>query len=121
MTYSKEAQDRMKKIQDLKDAGVIPYANHFNGKQNIADIREQESQVKDAAILMSDGAEKTFKTAGRIVLSRGMGKLLFAKIRDNSADIQVCFMKWALDFFTGKENVQEIEVWWETKTAFLNA
>ena len=52
MNYSKEAQDRMKKIQDLKDAGVIVYANNFSGKQDIADIRAKADEVKDADILM---------------------------------------------------------------------
>jgi hypothetical protein len=42
MDYSKESQDRMKKIQDLKDAGVIVYANHYHGKQDISDIRAHE-------------------------------------------------------------------------------
>jgi lysyl-tRNA synthetase class II len=36
--YSRESQDRMKKIQALKDADVIPYANRFENKQDIADI-----------------------------------------------------------------------------------
>ena len=72
MEYSKESQDRQKKIQDLKDAGVVVYANNFHGKRDIADIRARESQVQDAEKLMQDGAEKKFQTAGRIMLSRGM-------------------------------------------------
>lgn len=40
MEYSKESKDRMKKIQDLKDAGVICYANKFEDKADIADIIE---------------------------------------------------------------------------------
>lgn len=44
------------------------------------------------------------------MLSRGMGKLLFAKIRDNTGDIQVCFMKDAVIFDTGKEKVESIVV-----------
>lgn len=118
MEYSKESHDRMKKIQDLKDAGVIPYANHYHGKHNIVDIRENESSIKDAEELMSSGADKTFKTAWRIVLSRWMGKLLFWKIRDNTADIQVCFMKGVIDFNTGREVIQEISVDGEPKSAF---
>lgn len=118
MDYSKESQDRMKKIQDLKNAGVIPYANNYHGKQDITAVRAQESQAKDAEDLMQNGSEKVFKIAGRIMLSRGMGKLVFAKLRDHSGDLQVCFMKGAVDFFTGKEIVEEIEVDGEPKTAF---
>ena len=39
MDYSKESQDRMKKVQDLKDAGIICYANNYRGKIDIAEIR----------------------------------------------------------------------------------
>lgn len=70
MDYSKESQDRMKKIQDLKNAGVIPYANNYHGKQDITAVRAQESQAKDAEDLMQNGSEKVFKIAGRIMLSR---------------------------------------------------
>jgi len=52
MDYSKESIDRQAKIQALKDAGVIPYANSFSGKQDIVEIRKNEDKVKDAEILM---------------------------------------------------------------------
>lgn len=118
MEYSKESQDRMKKIQSLKDAWVIVYANNYHGKQDIADIRAQESCVKDAERLMELWAEKTFQTAGRIMLSRGMGKLVFGKIIDHSGDLQVCFMKDAVELNTGKEIVEQLEIDGEIKTAF---
>ena len=56
MDYSKESTDRQAKIQALKDAGVIPYANSFPGKQDIAEIRKNEDKIKDAAVLMESGA-----------------------------------------------------------------
>lgn len=65
MEYSKESQDRMKKIQDLKNAGVVVYANNFHGKQDIASLiaKSQETGVlKDAETLMQEGAQKQFKT-----------------------------------------------------------
>jgi hypothetical protein len=61
--YSKEAIDRQAKIQAMKDAGIICYANSFHGKQDISDIREQESKVKDASALMESGSIGEFKTA----------------------------------------------------------
>ena len=84
MDYSKESIDRQAKIQALKDAGVIPYANSFPGKQDIAEIRKDEAKVKDAGVLMESGAVGEYKTAGRLMSSRGMGKLLFSKLRDHS-------------------------------------
>ena len=47
MNYSKESQDRMKKIQDLKDAGVIPYANNYKGKQDISEVQKGKTQDLD--------------------------------------------------------------------------
>lgn len=118
MAYSRESQDRIKKIDDLKKAWVVVYANNFHGKQDISEVRKKESEVQDAEVLMEKWAEKKFKTAGRIMLSRSMGKLVFDTIRDHSGDLQICFMKWNVRFNTGKDVVEEIEVWWENKTAF---
>jgi len=118
MEYSKESIDRQQKIENMKQAGIICYANNYRGKQDLVDIRKKESRAKAVEKLMSTWARWNFKTAGRIISSRGMWKLLFAKIRDHSADIQVCFMRGKVVFNTWRENVEEIDIAWETKTAF---
>lgn len=111
MQYSKESQDRQKKIQDLKDAGIICYANHFHGKMDIKNIVEQqESHLKDAKELMENGAVGKFKTAGRLMLHRGMGKLVFSKIIDHTGEIQVCFQRDKVVLNTGKETVTSIVI-----------
>lgn len=59
MDYSKESQDRMKKIQDLKEAGVICYANNYQGKIDISEIRarseadDQGGYIRDIDNLMA--------------------------------------------------------------------
>jgi len=124
MDYSKESQDRMKKIQDLKDAGVICYANNYHGKIDISEIRnrsENDSQgwfIRDIENLMAGWAIAEFQTAGRIISSKSHGKLTFAKIRDHSGDIQVCFMRDLVKFNTGREVVEEIVVAGEAKSAY---
>lgn len=111
MDYSKESQDRQQKIQNLKDAGVICYANHFHGKQDISTLRAiTESEYKAADVLMKLGSQPSFKTAGRLMQSRGMGKLVFAKIRDHSGDIQIAFMRDKVIFNTGHSQVESIEI-----------
>ncbi len=102
MEYSRESQDRMKKIQALKDAGIIPYANNYRGKQDIDDIIAKKEQVKDADTLMESGAIGDFKTAWRIVSYRSFGKLSFAKLLDHSGAIQVSFTKDMVEFNTGR-------------------
>lgn len=47
-----------------------------------------------------------------------MGKLVFAKIKDYSGEIQVCFMKDMLNFHTGKQVVQNLSIDGEEKSAF---
>ena len=133
MDYSKESLDRQQKIQNMKDAGIICYANSFAWKQDIKNIRKTPKKYyKDVSFLMENWSNKTFKTAGRIINSRGMWKLTFAKIIDNTWDIQVCFMRDKVDFNTGQPHpnplikgegtsykiVQELEIGGEIKTAY---
>jgi len=119
MDYSKESIDRQKKIQDMKDAWIICYANNFRWKQDINDIRlSPESDYKEVDFLMENWSSKVFKTAWRLISSRWMGKLTFAKLRDNTWDIQICFMRDKVNFNTGREIVQELEIAWEIKSAY---
>jgi len=125
MTYSKEAQDRMQKIETLKRAGVIVYAQNYHGKQDIRDIlstSDEQWRVKEAENLMQAGATGDFQTAWRIMLSRSMGKLIFAKLRDHSGDIQVAFMKDKVSFETGlgwdRSRISSLLIDGEEKSAF---
>ena len=118
MDYSKESIDRQTKIQNMKDAWIICYANNFHGKQNISEIRSHESEVKEVAELMENGSIGKFKTAGRIISNRWMWKLDFWKLRDNTWDIQICFLRDKLNFNTGREIVEKMIIWWEEKSAF---
>jgi len=118
MDYSKESLDRQEKIKNLKNAGVICYANSFAWKIDITEVRKNEKQTKEVEDLMENGAVWEYKTAGRIVASKSHGKLTFAKLRDNTDNIQVSFMRDKVVFNTGKEQVDSIEIAGEPKTAY---
>ena len=120
MEYSKESLDRIKKIKDLKNAWVICYANNFPWKIDISDLRKYQNKLKDSDYLMKNWPVWEFKTAGRIMSSRWMWKLLFWKLRDNTWDIQICFMKKSTVFNIGKnsEKVDRITIDWKEKTSF---
>jgi len=124
MDYSKESQDRMKKIQALKDAGVIVYANNLKWKIDIAEIRKRSEDdtkggyIRDIENLMVWGSIAEFKTAGRIMATKSHGKLTFAKLRDHSWDIQVFFMRDLVKLNTGTEIVESIEIDGEEKSAY---
>ncbi len=108
MEYSRESNDRMKKIQELKDAGVIPYANNYRGKQDIEYIKSTSANdtegwhLRDIENLMEWWCIWEFKTAGRLIGYRTFGKLSFGKILDHTGSIQVSFTKDMLEFNTGR-------------------
>ena len=116
-SYSNESKDRIKKINDLKAAGVIPYANHFHWKQDIDYIRKQEDKIKDVKELMENGAVGEFKTAWRMMLTRSMWKLIFATIQDHTWKIQICFMKDKAKFNTWRKLVDSLLIDGEEKSA----
>ncbi len=118
MDYSKESLDRQEKIKNLKDAWVITYANNYRWKQDIIEIRKEESYIKDIEKLMNTWAIWEFKTAWRVIASKSHGKLTFAKIRDNTWDIQVSFMRDKVLFDTGREVVEKIIVAGEEKSSY---
>ena len=118
MDYSKESIDRIAKIEALKNAGVICYANNFRWKQDISTLINSKDKVREADDIMSWEIIGQFKTAGRIISSRGMWKLLFWKIRDNTWDLQFCVAKDKVLFNNWKENVESIVLDWEEKSAF---
>ena len=128
MDYSKESLDRQQKIENLKKAGVICYANNFRWKININKIKkdfENPTKLNSAEELMNSWAKWEYKTAWRIISLKSHWKLTFAKIRDNTDDIQISFMKDKIVFNTWKydeekQNIKvlELEIWWEIKSAY---
>lgn len=118
MDYSKESLDRIQKIENMKKAWIICYANSFKWKKDIDFIiKNSQKNIKDVDSLMENWAKWQFKTAWRLISSRWMWKLLFAKIRDNTWDIQICFQKEKINFNTWRKIVESIEISWEEKNA----
>jgi len=109
MEYSRESKDRMKKIQALKDADIIPYANNYRGKQDIDYIISEKDSVKNNDDLMLSGAIGEYKTAGRLVSYRSFGKLSFGKILDHKGEIQISFVKDLVEFNTGRKIIWKKE------------
>lgn len=99
-------RDKLRKITEL---GHDPWGSRFDDHQSIGSIRARENEItsEDPA----PGNEKhgpvlhgpKVRAAGRIVLQRDTGKLIFANIRDWSGTIQIFIGKsqvgdenWAL-------------------------
>jgi len=70
--------ERKKKIEELKKTGINPYPYKFDKKNDVAECLKLKPNVE-------------VKTAGRIMSSRNLGKIIFAKLRDSTGDIQIVF------------------------------
>ncbi|MFA5747719.1 MAG: lysine--tRNA ligase [Candidatus Absconditabacterales bacterium] len=103
-----EYEVRLEKVHKLKQMGVIPYAQCFDKKNSIQDIKNKESEAKPVENLMEKGAENIFQTAGRMMSFRTHGKLTFAKILDGTGSIQICFVKGKFKLNTGNNIVENL-------------
>jgi len=77
-------RQRQEKLSRIKQLGIDPYGGRYEGAEQAADIRRR----------FKDGDEtQQAKCAGRIVLLRDIGKLIFITLRDWSGTIQVGLSK----------------------------
>ena len=97
--------DRLAKLEQVRELGVDPYGGRYDTAEPIADVLaryqawEAEHGGADgvkAAMQPSEGQPLTPQSAdaaGRIILLRDMGKMIFAHIRDQSGKLQICLRK----------------------------
>ncbi len=89
-----EFEDRKRKLAELREAGVQPFAERFERTHSILEARKAGENEKPRELELILGNPKPeIKIAGRLVLMRPHGKLTFAKLKDFSGEIQICFMK----------------------------
>ena len=81
---SKFELQRQEKLSRIKELGIDPYGNRYEGTKPAEDIK---SGFKD------DDTTQQANCAGRIVLLRDIGKLIFITLRDRSGTIQVGLSK----------------------------
>jgi len=89
-----EFEDRKKKLEELRAAGIQPYPERYERTHMITQVLSLAEKPPPRAL--DEILEKplaTIKIAGRLILLRPHGKLTFAQLRDDSGQMQVCFMK----------------------------
>ena len=74
--YEDEATIRLKKLENIKKAGVNPYPEKFDKKQSLAEAKAAKEGTG-------------VKTAGRIMSIRLMGKIIFCHLEDFSGRLQI--------------------------------
>ncbi len=72
-------EDRLKKLEKIREIGWNPYPSSFEKKQMIAETREMEG--------------KEVKTAGKLYSFRTHGNIAFADLKDETGKIQLFFKK----------------------------
>ena len=122
---NKFEEQRQQKLSVIAEMGIDPYGGRYDGAEPADDIK---SRFKDG-----DDSQRA-KCAGRIVLLRDIGKLIFMTLRDSSGTIQIGLSKklmekqWAFaklfelgdiigaEGQLGKTKTGEITIWTENVT-----
>lgn len=93
-TVLNEFEERKKKLAELRESGWQPYPERYERSHTAADLHAlaEKNPPRSAEDIMAK-PEANVKVAGRLMLMRPHGKLTFAKLRDHSGEIQVCFMQ----------------------------
>ncbi len=81
---SEYEQVRLDKLAKIKELGIDPYGQFYPGVESAASV---------AGKYDPENEEQEVCAAGRIILHRAMGSLMFSTIRDSSGNIQIGMSK----------------------------
>ncbi len=77
-------KERLRKIKELKDKKVEIYSYSFDKKNSAAEIQENYKELKP-----EQSKKDKIKTAGRVMIIRDIGKIIFVSLQDDSGKIQI--------------------------------
>jgi lysyl-tRNA synthetase class 2 len=86
---------RVEKLRRIAELGLDPWGHRFDGHQAIGEIRASAPPNEPG----NDQPGPMVRVAGRIMLRRGQGKVIFLELRDWSGRIQI---------FVGQKQVGEL-------------
>lgn len=110
-----ERSVRLQKLNTLRTLGVKLYPDKFPNKQDILDIRAWAEGKKFREIdEIIPNPKNTVHTAGRIVLIRSFGKLIFGTLQDSSGQIQFALSR---DFCLLSQDGEEMAEMGEEKVS----
>jgi len=81
-------ESRIKKIKELRKAGINPYPYKFEQKNFSKEIKDKHKKLKN-----NERSREKVKIAGRVMTIRDIGKLIFATIQDSKGKIQIVLQK----------------------------
>ncbi len=83
-----EKAKRLQKLADLRDQGTNPYPYRFDRTVTLADLRREHGELEPGT-----ETELHVAVAGRVMLLRDSGKLIFATMRDRDDEVQLFISK----------------------------
>ena len=83
-----EKAKRLQKLADMRSAGGNPYPYRFDRSCTLAELRAQHGALEPGTETEIDVA-----IAGRVMLMRDSGKLIFATVRDRDDEVQLFVSK----------------------------
>ncbi|MCW2939726.1 MAG: lysX [Actinomycetia bacterium] len=81
---SEQERVRHAKLDELREAGIDPYPLGFDRTDYIADIRSRFEGLQ-----ADEHTGEQVSIAGRVMLARAHGRLMFAMLRDETGDLQI--------------------------------
>lgn len=84
--------DRQAKLEQVRALGIDPYGGRYDSAEAIGGVLARFSETAD-----DDAEGLSADAAGRLILIRKMGRLIFAHIRDETGSMQIALRKNALD------------------------
>ena len=76
--------ERREKLARLRESGIEPFPHEFDGRVDIASVREAHDGLEDG-----EETDSSYRVAGRIAARRDMGKTAFLDLVDGSGRIQL--------------------------------
>ena len=99
-----ERARRSAQIDDIRAAGGEPYPYRFDRSDSLSEIRSRHSDLEAGS-----ETDDRVSVAGRVMLARDSGKLIFLTIRDRSDEIQL-FVSKSVIGDEGFANVKSLDL-----------
>ena len=83
-----EKARRLERVAELREQGVEPYPYRYDRSHTLAEVRHEWGDLEPGT-----ETEHEVAIAGRVMLKRDTGKLIFATVRDRGDEIQLFISK----------------------------
>ncbi len=89
-----EFETRAAKVNTMRAMGLAPFAQRFDRTHTSASVIVQVAKTEPRHLeSILEQSAPSVRIAGRVILKRSMGGLIFAKLQDATGEIQLMFSK----------------------------